>query len=88
MRISDCGGFWALFCTKNARLNRIRDRHGRGSTLIASQLPTEHRHDYIGSATLADAILGRLLHGAHRLNLSGESLRKVALAAAGPVDGS
>ena len=54
----------------------IEDRHGRGSTLIASQLPTEHWHDYIGSATLADAILDRLLHGAHRLNLKGESLRK------------
>ena len=54
----------------------IEDRHGRGSTLIASQLPTEHWHDYIGSATLADAIMDRLLHGAHRLNLKGESLRK------------
>ena len=54
----------------------IEDRHGRGSTLIASQLPTEHWHDYIDSATLADAILDRLLHGAHRLNLKGESLRK------------
>jgi len=66
----------------------IEDRHGRGSTLIASQLPTEHWHDYIGSATLADAILDRLLHGAHRLNLKGESLRKVAVATADAVDGS
>lgn len=54
----------------------IENRHGRGSRLIASQLPTEHWHDYIGSATLADAILDRLLHGAHRLHLKGESLRK------------
>ena len=54
----------------------IEDRHGRGSTLIAGQLPTEHRHDYIDFATLADAILDRLLHGAHRLNLKGESMRK------------
>lgn len=54
----------------------IEDRHGRRSTLIASQLPVEHWHDYIGEATLADAILDRLLHGAHRLNLRGESLRK------------
>jgi DNA replication protein DnaC len=49
---------------------------GSTITLIASQLPTEHWHDYIGSATLADAIMDRLLHGAHRLNLKGESLRK------------
>jgi DNA replication protein DnaC len=54
----------------------IEDRHGRRSTLIASQLPVEHWHDYLGEATLADAILDRLLHGAHRLNLRGESMRK------------
>ena len=57
----------------------IEDRHGRRSTLIASQLPTEHWHDYIGEATLADAILDRLLHGAHRLELRGESMRKLAV---------
>jgi len=55
----------------------IEDRHGRRSTLIASQLPIEHWHDYIGEATLADAILDRLLHGAHRLELRGESMRKL-----------
>ncbi|MEH6473864.1 MAG: IS21-like element helper ATPase IstB [Halopseudomonas sp.] len=55
----------------------IEDRHGRRSTLIASQLPTDHWHEYIGEATLADAILDRLLHGAHRLNLRGESMRKL-----------
>ena len=54
----------------------IEDRHGRRSTLIASQLPVEHWHEYIGEATLADAILDRLLHSAHRLNLCGESMRK------------
>ncbi len=54
----------------------IEDRHGRRSTLITSQLPIEHWHDYIGEATLADAILDRLLHQAHRLNLCGESMRK------------
>lgn len=54
----------------------IEDRHGRRSTLIASQLPIEHWHDYLGDATLADAILDRLLHSAHRISLSGESMRK------------
>jgi DNA replication protein DnaC len=54
----------------------IEDRHGRRSTLIASQLPIEHWHEYIGEATLADAILDRLLHNAHRLPLTGDSMRK------------
>ncbi len=54
----------------------IEDRHGRRSTLIASQLPTEHWHEHIGEATLADAILDRLLHSAHRLPLTGDSMRK------------
>ena len=54
----------------------IEDRHGRRSTLIASQLPIDHWHEYLGDATLADAILDRLLHGAHRITLRGESMRK------------
>ncbi len=54
----------------------IEDRHGLRATLIAGQLPIEHWHEYIGEATLADAILDRLLHNAHRLPLKGESLRK------------
>jgi DNA replication protein DnaC len=66
----------------------IEDRHARRSTLIASQLPSEHWHEYIGSATLADAILDRLLHGAHRLTLKGDSLRKATPETAGPVDPS
>jgi DNA replication protein DnaC len=59
----------------------IEDRHGRRSTLIASQLPIDHWHEYIGEATLADAILDRLLHAAHRLALSGESMRRAATVA-------
>ena len=54
----------------------IEDRHGRCSTLIASQLPIEYWHEYIGEATIADAVLDRLLYGAHRLNLNGDSMRK------------
>ena len=54
----------------------IEERHGRQATLIASQLPIDHWHDYIGEATLADAILDRLLHNAHRMMLTGESMRK------------
>ena len=63
----------------------IEDRHGRHSTLITSQLPVKHWHDYIGEATLADAILDRLVHGSHRLELKGGSMRK-ARADAGRTD--
>jgi len=62
---------------RNDLMEVIEDRHGRRSTLIASQLPVDHWHEYLGEATLADAILDRLLHGSHRLNLTGESMRKV-----------
>lgn len=61
---------------RNDLLEVIEDRHGRGSTLITSQLPTGHWHEAIGDATLADAILDRLLHNAHKIKLKGESMRK------------
>lgn len=61
---------------RNDLMEVIEDRHGRRSTLITSQLPVEHWHEYIGEATIADAVLDRLLHGAHRINLTGESMRK------------
>jgi DNA replication protein DnaC len=59
-------------------LEIVDDRHGRGSTIITSQIAVEHWHDVIANPTLADAILDRLVHNAHRLNLKGESLRKTA----------
>jgi DNA replication protein DnaC len=61
---------------RNDLMEVIEDRHGLRSTLIASQLPIEHWHDFIGEATLADAILDRLLHTAHRLPMKGDSMRK------------
>ena len=61
---------------RNDLMEVIEDRYGLRATLIAAQLPIEHWHEYIGEATLADAILDRLLHNAHRLPLKGESLRK------------
>lgn len=57
-------------------LEIMEDRHGRRSTMVTSQLPVEHWHEIIGDPTLADAILDRLVHNAHRLALKGESLRK------------
>ena len=61
---------------RNDLMEIIEDRHARRSTLITSQLPIEHWHDYIGEATVADAILDRLLNGAHRLQLIGDSMRR------------
>jgi DNA replication protein DnaC len=57
-------------------LEILEDRYGRKATLLTSQLPTEHWHEYIGSPTLADAILDRLVHGAHKLVMKGGSMRK------------
>jgi DNA replication protein DnaC len=59
-------------------LEILEDRYGRRATLITSQLPLEHWHDAIGDNTFADAILDRLVHGAHRLTLKGASMRKKA----------
>ena len=61
---------------RNDMLEIMEDRHGLHSTLITSQLPINQWHKAIGDATLADAILDRLLHNAHKLNLKGESMRK------------
>jgi DNA replication protein DnaC len=57
-------------------LEVIEDRHGHASTIMTSQLPVEHWHESIGDPTLADAILDRLTHNAHRINLKGGSMRK------------
>ncbi len=57
-------------------LEIIEDRHGRKSTIISSQLPVAKWYEVIGDSTVADAILDRMVHTAHRLELKGESLRK------------
>ena len=71
---------WALTpLTPNGRhdlLDLVDDRVGSGSLLITSQLPVPKWHDWVGEPTLADAILDRLAHSAHRIELNGESLRK------------
>lgn len=61
---------------RNDLLEIMEDRHGLKSTLITSQLPIANWHKMIGDATLADAILDRLLHNSHKLKLKGESMRK------------
>lgn len=62
--------------TRMMLLEVIEDRHQIRSTIIASQLPVEKWYDIIGESTVADAILDRLVHTAHRIELSGESMRK------------
>lgn len=57
-------------------LEILDDRHGVGSTLITSQFPVDEWHGVINDATVADAILDRLVHNAYRLKLEGESIRK------------
>jgi DNA replication protein DnaC len=77
--IMDDWGLGILAPTERRDLLEIlEDRHGRGSTIVTSQLPVDHWHEAIGDPTLADAILDRLVHNAHRLLLSGESLRRRA----------
>lgn len=57
-------------------LEILDDRHGRASTIVTSQIPVDLWHDVIGDPTLGDAILDRIVHNAHRLQLTGESMRK------------
>jgi DNA replication protein DnaC len=57
-------------------LEILEDRNGLRSTLVTSQLPIKHWHEIIADPTLADAILDRFIHNAHKLNLKGDSMRK------------
>jgi DNA replication protein DnaC len=72
---------WGLEPLKPAQRNDLMeimdDRHGHTSTAMISQLPTDQWYASIGDNTLADAILDRLMHNAHRLQLKGESMRKI-----------
>lgn len=58
-------------------LEIIDDRYHQSSTLITSQLPVKSWHDSIGDATLGDAILDRLIHNAHRIEVQGPSMREI-----------
>ena len=61
--------------TRSDLLEIIDDRAGTRATIVTSQLPVEHWHAWIGDATIADAILDRLLSRSQRLSLKGKSLR-------------
>jgi DNA replication protein DnaC len=62
--------------SRSTLMEIIEDRHGKGSTIITSQVPVAAWHEVIGEQTIADAILDRIVHDAHRLEMKGESLRK------------
>ncbi|MGA8172474.1 MAG: IS21-like element helper ATPase IstB [Methylocystis sp.] len=57
-------------------LEILEERYGRRSTIVTSQLPVNRWHEVIGDPTYADAILDRLVHNAHRVELTGESMRR------------
>ena len=62
---------------RSALMEIIEDRHKKASMIITSQLPVNCWHEVIGEKTIADAILDRIVHDAHRIELNGESMRKV-----------
>jgi DNA replication protein DnaC len=62
--------------SRSALMEIIEDRHGKSSTIFTSQVPISKWHDIIGEQTIADAILDRIVHDAHRIEMKGESLRK------------
>jgi DNA replication protein DnaC len=57
-------------------LEIVEDRHGARATIMTSQMPVENWHDYVGDPTIADALLDRVVHTAHRIKLKGPTRRK------------
>jgi DNA replication protein DnaC len=62
--------------SRSTLMEIIEDRHGKSSTIFTSQVPVNKWHEIIGEQTIADAILDRIVHDAHRIEMKGESLRK------------
>lgn len=58
-------------------LELLEERHGLKSTIITSQLPVSSWHEMIGDPTIADAICDRLINNSHRIELNGDTLRKI-----------
>ena len=61
---------------RSALLDLVEERYDKASTIIATQIPVAEWHGLIGESTVADAILDRLVYSSHRIELTGESLRK------------
>lgn len=62
--------------SRSTLMEIIEDRHSKSSTIITSQVPVSLWHEVIGEQTIADAILDRIVHDAHRLDMKGESMRR------------
>lgn len=62
--------------SRSTLMEIMEDRHGKSSTIITSQIPVNKWHEVIGEETIADAILDRIIHDAHRIEMKGDSLRK------------
>ena len=65
--------------SRGAIMQIIEDRHGKHTTIITAQMPIAKWYEYIAEPTIADALMDRLLHHAHRIELKGESMRKKTL---------
>jgi hypothetical protein len=79
-------GDWRRLTSQQGRylLDIVDDRHGRGSMIVTSQIPIKHWHELIADPTIADAVLDRVVHTAHRLELDGPSLRDPKATTAAP----
>ena len=64
----------------------IEDRSERRSTIVTSQLPIKQWHQMLSDPTMADAILDRLIHNSHTINLTGESMRKAKKSESSTID--
>ena len=71
MRPEPCGGG-----ADRGLLEIVEDRYDAGSVLITSQVPVDRWYEMIGTPTMADAVVDRLIHNAYRIELSGDSLCK------------
>lgn len=82
--IARADGSYGKLAVKLSRLALLilDDRYNNASTLLVSQLPVEHWHENFPDPTIADAVLDRLVHNAHRITLRGESMRKINAASA------
>lgn len=74
--LDDFGLFMLNDDQRQDLLEVLEDRYSKRSTIVTSQIPSEHWHDLIGDPTIADAVLDRLVHNAHKIHLKGESKRK------------
>ena len=58
-------------------LEVIEDRQGLSSTIVSTQIPVKNWYEAIGDPTIADAVLDRLIHNAHKIDMKGDSMRKI-----------